>query len=83
MMYSGKRDKKAKIKRKIIAGCMAALVGMAVLCAIVRLAGALSAKASFTIVAASTTVGTPIAITGTFRLSIVSASLWFPTPDPG
>lgn len=33
-MYSGKRDKKAKIKRKIIAGCMAALVGMAVLCAI-------------------------------------------------
>ena len=32
-MYSGRKDKK-KIKRKMIAGCMAALVGIAVFCAL-------------------------------------------------
>jgi len=34
-------------------------------------------------VAASTTVGTPIAITGTPRDSLSSLLLLFPTPPPG
>ena len=40
-------------------------------------------KASPTMVAASTTVGIPIAITGICIVSFVSAFLLFPTPDPG
>ena len=38
---------------------------------------------SFTIVAASTTVGTPIAITGISNVSLDISSLLFPTPLPG
>ncbi len=38
---------------------------------------------SITIVAASTTVGMPTAITGIPMLSRLSACLWFPTPEPG
>ena len=38
---------------------------------------------SWTIVAASTTVGTPIPITRTERFSSFRPSLWFPTPEPG
>ena len=43
----------------------------------------LSRTASYTIVAASTTVGTPMAITGTPMVSLVRLCLWFPTPEPG
>ena len=38
---------------------------------------------SWTMVAASTTVGTPIPITFTWRFSSVSPVRWFPTPEPG
>ena len=34
-MYSGNRDKRAKLKRKIITGCIAVLVGTAVFCTLV------------------------------------------------
>ena len=40
-------------------------------------------KLSAAIVAASTTVGIPIAITGTPKVSFVSSFLSFPTPAPG
>ena len=38
---------------------------------------------SLTMVAASTTVGTPIARTGIPTVSFVMALRWFPTPEPG
>ena len=41
------------------------------------------AMESWTIVAASTTVGTPIPMTFTCRFSRDNPILWFPTPEPG
>ena len=40
-------------------------------------------RLSAAMVAASTTVGTPIAITGIPNVSTVNSFLWFPTPAPG
>ena len=42
-----------------------------------------ASNVSITIVAASNTVGIPIPITGTFKVSFDSSSLAFPTPPPG